>query len=148
MQLTQFSATQKPQIIEKEAKKSFPRKIFANTVHCYITIPKWLDFKSDSHRRRNFHFIFIGSEVTVQKRSRLPITWWPIASCHLTQRKKCDDFWLPGAESFSTTYSKNDFVTKFFSRYYTLNLFIIYITPSILMPKVQEVAGEKTRMRI
>ena len=51
----------------------------------------------------------------------MPTTLRPIASRHLTRRKKCDDFWYPGAESFPTIYSMNDFATKFFNRYHTLS---------------------------
>ena len=41
---------------------------------------------------------------------------------HLTQRKKCDDFWLTGVNSFQTIYNMNDFAAIIFSRYYTLIL--------------------------
>ena len=39
----------------------------------------------------------------------------------MTQRKKCDDFWLSGVKSFQTIYNMNDFAAIIFSRYYTLN---------------------------
>ena len=52
---------------------------------------------------------------------RMPITFWPIASRHLTLSKKCDDFWLSGTESFPTIYGINHFAANFFSRYYTLS---------------------------
>ena len=51
----------------------------------------------------------------------MPITLRPTALRHLTQRKKCDDFWLPGVKSFQTIYNMNDFAVISFSRYYTLN---------------------------
>ena len=38
----------------------------------------------------------------------------------MTRRKKCDDFWLPGAESFPMVYIMNDFAAIIFRRYYTL----------------------------
>ena len=82
----------------KRSKKGFPTKHlckYSTLLHNYTQMVGTSNqiLKSyPAHRRRNFHFIFIGSEVTVQKRLRLPITWWPIASCHLTQRNKCDDF--------------------------------------------------------
>ena len=128
MQLTHFSANQKPQIIEKEAERVSLKTSLQ--IHCYITIPKWLNFKSDSQvipcpQKKKFWFIFIGSEVIVQKRSRMLITLWPIASRHLTRRKKCDSFWLHGAESFQMIYNMNDFATNFFSRYCTLKCVFI-----------------------
>ena len=54
------------------------------------------------------------------------IELWPIALCHWTWRKKCDDFWVPGAESFQTIYSMNYFTAKLFSRYYTLTVFTTF----------------------
>ena len=72
---------------------------------------------------------FIGSEVTAQTRLRIPITLWPIASHHLTGRKKCDDVWLPGTESFPTIYNMNDLAAIIFSCYYTFKqLYILSLT--------------------
>ena len=73
-----------------------------------------------THKRKNLDFIFIGSDVTTQTRLKMSITLWPIALRHLTQRKKCDDFWLPGVKSFQTIYNMDDFAVIIFSRYYTL----------------------------
>ena len=38
----------------------------------------------------------------------------------MTRRKKCDDFWLPGAKSFPMIYIMNDFAAIIFRHYYTL----------------------------
>ena len=43
-----------------------------------------------------------------------------MASRHMKRRKKRDDFWLPGAESFPMVYIMNDFAAIIFRRYYTL----------------------------
>ena len=40
---------------------------------------------------------------------------------HLAQRKKCDDFWLAGVESFPTIYNMNDFAVIIFGLYYILD---------------------------
>ena len=40
----------------------------------------------------------------------------------MMRRKKCDDFWLPGVDSFPTIYNMIDFAFIIFSRYYTLIL--------------------------
>ena len=65
--------------------------------------------------------IFICSKVTAQTTQRVLILLWPITLRHLTRRKKCDDFWLPGAESFPMVYNMNDFAAIIFRRYYTLS---------------------------
>ena len=49
-------------------------------IHCCIPVPESYPL----HRRRNFDFIFIGSEVTAQTRLRMPATLRPIALHHLT----------------------------------------------------------------
>ena len=36
--------------------------------------------------------------------------------------QKCDDFWLPGAESLSMLYNMNDYATSIFAASYTLIL--------------------------
>ena len=72
-------------------------------------------------RRKNFAFIFFCSKVTAQTKRRVLILLWPIALRHLTRRKKCDDCWLPGAESFPMVYNMNDFAAIIFRRYYTLS---------------------------
>ena len=49
--------------------------------------------------RCNFDFIFISSEVTAQTSWRVSSLFSSIAPRHWTQRKKCDDFRLPGTDS-------------------------------------------------
>ena len=80
-----------------------------------------------THKRKNLDFIFIGSVVLTQTELKMPITLLPIVLCHLTQRKKCNDFWIPGSESFPTIYNMNDFAEIIFRRYYTLNNMQTYI---------------------
>ena len=92
----------------KRCKKGFPSKHLCKYFVTYLYpnghTPNQITKSYLARRRRNFDFIFIGSEVIVQKRLRILITLWPIASRsrHLTRRHKCDEFWLPGAESFPT----------------------------------------------
>ena len=57
---------------------------------------------------------------------KMPITLRPITLRHLKRKKKSDDFWLPGVESFPTIYNMNDLAVIIFSRYYTLCLVGMY----------------------
>ena len=76
-------------------------------------------------KRKSFDFISFWSEVTAQIRWRVFNFLWSIALRHLTRRKKCDCFWLPGTESFPMVYDIIDFLTIIFSRYYTLSINVI-----------------------
>ena len=85
--------------IEKSIKTFFLRVDWvSNRINMWYQVP----------RRKNFDFIFICSEATAQ-------TSWRGSSLF-----QCDDFWLPGAESFSMVYIMNDFAAIIFRRYYTL----------------------------
>ena len=102
----------------------FTRNIFANTL---LHIPTQLIApKSNSqvlypgHRRRTLDFIFSGSEVTAQTMLRVPITLWPIASRHLTQHKKCDDFLASWCRELFDDISLNDLGAVVFSHNYSL----------------------------
>ena len=78
-------------------------------------------------KRKNFGFILIYSKVTAQTRWIVSILLWSIASRHITQQKKCNDFWLFGAKSFPTVYVMNDFAATVFSRYYTLKYLTVWM---------------------
>ena len=100
-----FFRNQKQQIIERKTQRRDSLKTSLQ-IHCYITIPKWLNSKSDSQvipcsQKKESWFYLYWLRSSVQKRLSMPITW-PVASHHLTWHKKCDDFWHPGAESFPT----------------------------------------------
>ena len=87
---------QEQQIIEKVG---FPQMIFANTQLISTQI------RFTSHTLLTEERILISSsfcsKVIVQIRLTKPIIW-PIASRHFTHNtQNCNDFWLPGAESFS-----------------------------------------------
>ena len=84
----------------------------------------WLCLKSQewvtpSTQKKEFRFYLHCSEVTAQTTWRVLTLLWPITSRHLTRRKKCDDFWLPSAESFPMVYNMNDFAVIIFRRYHT-----------------------------
>ena len=101
--------------IEKSIKSFFLRVDWvSNRINMWYHVP----------RRKNFDFIFICSEATAQTSWRGSSLFQSIASRYMTQRKKCDDFWLPGAKSFPIVYIMNDFASIIFRRYYTL----IFIT--------------------
>ena len=125
MRLLLFQAILKGKIVknvQKWVSLKTPLKIhcFAHTYSIDCTqsqIPK----SSPANRRRNFDFILIGSKVTGQNRWRVPNLLWTIALCHLTRCKKCDDIWLPCAESFPAIYNMNDFAAISFNCYYTLS---------------------------
>ena len=109
------------QIIEKCAKIVRIAKstiIFLLIVDCVSNhINEWHQVT----KRKNFEFIFIFSEVTAQIRWSVSIILWSVALRHLTRRKKCDGYWLPGAKSFRTVYYMNDFAAIISRGYYTLN---------------------------
>ena len=73
---------------------------------------------------KNFDFIFICPEDTAQTRWCVSILLWSIAARHLTRRKICDGFWLPGTKSFPMVYNMYDFAAIISSCYYTLMFFI------------------------
>ena len=95
-------------------------------IHCYITIPTWFNSKSDSCSEKKeswFYLYWLGSYSPKKVKNANNIMTYSVLSFDTTQ--KCDDFWLPGAESFPTIYRMNDFATEFFSHYYTLSMFYL-----------------------
>ena len=71
-----------------------------------------------AHKRKNLDFIFIwlGSYNSNKVKDAYYIMNYSAASFDAT-KKKCDDCWHPGVESFPTIYNMNDFAVIIFSRY-------------------------------
>ena len=83
-------------------------------------VDSWLCLKSQEWVTSSTQKKEFCSEVTAQTTRRVFNLLWPIALRHLTRRKKCDDFWLPSAESFPMVYNMDDFAAIIFRRYCTL----------------------------
>ena len=54
--------------------------------------------------------------------------------CHLMQLKKCDDFWLPGVNSFPLIYNAKVFALIIFSRHGTLKCKVLQMHCSSAQP--------------
>ena len=108
----------------------FTQNIFANTLFHTNTqlIALKTRFRSQAllTKERILILSSLARKLLLKTRLKMPITLRPIALRHSMQRKKCDNFWLPGVENFPTIYNMNDFAVMICSRFYTLNHKIIY----------------------
>ena len=103
-ELTWCKAIQEQQI-NRQKWISLQRDLCKDIItYLYSTVftPNQIPKSYLAHRRKNIDFILFGSNVIAQTRLRKLIALWPMASRHFTRHKKCNDFLLPGAESFPT----------------------------------------------
>ena len=111
----------------------FTQNIFANTLlHTYTQLIV-LKTRFPSHALLTKERILILSSFNKVKNTFYIMTH-SVASFDAT--KKCDDFWLPGVESFPMIYNMNDFAVIIFRRYYTLFIADMgtYLSLSMLTP--------------